>query len=311
MTELGAFLKRHGSVSEDAVFDRICTLLKVVWSNYEDNFAICKFRNKDTGVEFTAKGKIYPRIDQFDYRLVGSFKWDKRYEQYQFVVKECELQSGASEQGIVNYLSREGPNVGEVRAREIVKMFGADALEKIKENPQILVGKIKGFTMGRAEILKEWIVAESRLYSVKKMLYEVGLTTHQVGKFIGHFGTDAARKVKSECFTLTSVDGIGFLTVCKIADKLRIPKTDPHRIREGIKYAMNTLMQEGGHVCVHWHELINQSCVILDVEKNHVVEQVHKLIEDGELCKDDSDPVNFTKHPELFEEISSGNSNRP
>lgn len=303
-------LKRKGSLDEETEWERTCTLLKVVFFNADDNFAICKFRNKQTGAEFTAKGRVYPRIEHFNYKLKGNFKWDNRYEIYNFVIKECELLTNAGKQGVINYLSREGPNVGEVRAMEIVDEFGEKALEKIKEDPSILVGTITGFTPERAARLAEWISAEEKLYSVKKMLYEVGLTPGQIGKFIGHFGTNAANVVKQECFTLTKVDGIGFLTVCKIADKLGIPKEDPHRIREGVKYAMNTLMQEGGHVCVDWHKLIEESCKILEVKKNPVIVETKKLVEAGEICKDDTDPSNYTTHPELFEEIKNGNDRR-
>lgn len=279
-------------------------LIKVFWASDENNFSICRFVHNEKGIEFTAKGVVYPRVVGFNYRITGKFEWNKRYEEYQFSIQDCELLSSASLQGIVNYLTREGPNVGEIRAKEIVEEFGEQTLEVIEQEPKRLVGKVKGFTLARAEILKEWIAAEKKLSSVKKMLYEIGLTKYQVEKFIAHFGSDAANKVRKECFTLISVDGIGFLTVCKIADKIGIPAADPHRVREGIRYAVSTLMQEGGHVCVNWHDLVAESCRLLSVSRQVVIEQTKKLLDEGQLCKEDSDPHRFTRHPELFDELS-------
>lgn len=295
-------IRKKGAFQPGKEYTADAKLERVTWEDDKSNFAICKFKGVESRLEFTAKGVLFPRVVGVIYRLTGTFQWNKQYGQNQFLIKKFEYTNERTTEGVANYLVSEAPGIGPKRAEDIAYILGADALEKIIADPTVL-SLVPGVSKKQGVRLREWLVSEKKVMSLRSKLYDIGLTQSQVGKFISHFGENAAEKVKEDCFSLVNVDGIGFLTVCKIADLLGIPPLNPQRIREGIKYTMKQRMQAGGHVCVGWHELVVESTKILAIPKNNVIEQIEFLIERGELVAGDDDPVKFTKHVELFQEV--------
>ena len=277
-------------------------LERVIFEDDETNFTICKFKGTETRLEFTAKGTLFPRVVGTIYRLTGTFQWNVQYGQNQFLIKSFEYTNERTTEGVANYLISEAPGIGPKRAGDIAYILGADALIKIIADSTAL-SLVPGVSIKQAKQLRDWLIGEKKVVALRSKLYEIGLTQSQVGKFISHFGDDAAEKVKTDCFSLVNVDGIGFLTVCKIADLIGIPSLNPQRIREGIKYTIKQRMQAGGHVCVSWHELIIESTKLLMVHKKYIIEQTKVLLEKGELVAGDNDPIKFTKHVELFKEV--------
>lgn len=256
------------------------------------NEVVCEFKGHDIKVGAT-------------YEVTGFPKYKEKYNRWQLAVKEYQQIGSLSKTGIIEYLVREGPNVGRKRAEQIVEAFGEDALSVIQDEPSRLVSRIEGLTLSRAEELSSWAASEKENSSVKKMLYSLKLTPGLVSKLIHHLGNDASRKIKKDCFKLTSIDGIGFLTVCKIADRLGIPETRPDRIRAGVVYTVKSLCEQKGHTCIPHDILVNESCKILGVHKKFVIREIKKMMEEDRICTQKSDPKKFSKNPEIFEQKES------
>lgn len=273
----------------------------VIWESDKNNFAICRFIGIQTMSQFIAKGILFPRVIGGVYVLTGTFQWNVQYAQNQFQIQKFEYTDTRTADGLINYLKNEAPGIGPKLATDIVCLLGSDALNIMIEDPNVLVN-IPHLGQVKAKELRDWAMVEKKSATVSGELYGIGLTQGQVGKFLAHFGDNAAEKVKTDCFSLVKVDGIGFLTVCKIADMLGVPAANPQRIREGIKYAMDELMHQG-HVYITWHVLVSRATKLLSVPKNNIIEEVKTLVDREELVMGSDDPVKFTKHVELFEEI--------
>jgi len=294
-------IKTKGAFPANKVYTAEAVLDRVVWEKSESSFVICKFIGIQTKAAFIAKGVLFPRVVGGVYILTGTFQWNVQYNQNQFQIQKFEYTNTRTVDGLINYLKNEAPDIGPKRAADIAYLLGADALEIIAKDPDALVN-VPHLSHDKAKALRDWVLVERDGTLEKGKLYEIGLTQNQVGKFLAFFGDNAADKVKEDCFSLVKVDGIGFLTVCKIADMLAIPAANPQRIREGLKYVMSELMQQG-HVYITWHVLVSRATKLLAISKNSVIEEVKVLVDKGELVIGSDDPIKFTKHVELFKEI--------
>ncbi len=302
-------IRTKGAFPSGKVYTAKAVLDRVVWESDKGNFAICKFTGVETMSKFIAKGVLFPKVVGGVYVLTGTFQWNVQFNQNQFQIQKFEYTDTRTTDGLINYLKSEAPGIGPKLATDIACLLGSNAIDLIVKDSNALVD-VPHLGPVKAEKLREWVLAERKHSAIRGKLYEIGLTQGQVGKFLSHFGDSAVEKVREDCFSLIEVDGIGFLTVCKIADMLGVPTANPQRIREGIKYAMGELMQQG-HVFVTWHVLVSRATKLLSVPKNNVIEEIKTLVDKGELAMGDDDPVKFTKHVELFKEIQDHDQHRP
>ena len=72
-----------------------------------------------------------------EYRFTGQWTTHPKYgDQFKFTHAELILPTGAA--GLAKYLSNITSGVGIAKARKIVEALGENALDKLKENPEIL-----------------------------------------------------------------------------------------------------------------------------------------------------------------------------
>ena len=281
----------------------IAELKKVIFNNDETHWGVFKFFSDEKKKEFTGLGVIYPVVIGAIYELTGHGVYSKEYEAWQLKFSKSTHTEDLSARGIINFLAREGPNIGEERAKKIVSIFGEDTINILQDKPEELADKVSGFTLERAKKVSEWVKQEKKLWKVKEVLHALELTSWQIGKIIGKFGHATAEKLKTDCFSLTELDGIGYLTCCTIADRVGIAKTDPARIKSGVEYAIQEALKNG-HMCMGHEDLIRSACKLTKVHKNVVTLHIKEMIDDGKLCTEKSDPVRFSTHPALFKQLT-------
>lgn len=240
-----------------------------------NNFYILKMRVG--GKSGTVKGSMPSVTMGMAYKIKGTSKYDDvRQERFVWISKAEEIPD-ATPIGIINYLTNECPQVGEVAARRMVDKWGQDTLEKICD-PVLVSQEIDGFNLDRALAVANWGQSEKSNRATKQKLYAIGITTGQVKKLIEKYGADAEEKIRRDCFKITEIDGIGYLTAAKIADLLGVPKNDPGRLRAGIVYSFEEFFNQG-HVCVRRSDLVRAACDLTGATQQAVNEQVNKLIE--------------------------------
>lgn len=292
----------------------VLELTKVPYSNPAKNyFCIIKgiIREVDEhgkpdaiGKTLTAKGSLPNPVVGAYYTLHGVAKWEKDFNEHQFMFSSHEVNQTATATGTQNYLVKECPGIGEGRARQLVGLFGAKTLEMLarRENIPFVSESIVGLDIKAATEICDWCEKESVLMPVKQKLYQAGMTQGLIKTLTANHGTNTEKVLREDCFSLTDIKGIGFLTADKIATTFGMPKTDPQRIKAGVLHALSDVMDDKGHTCVEHHILINAACDLLDVHKSHVIEAMKQMITGGELCTDKTDPRTISKIPELFKE---------
>ena len=254
--------------------------------------------NPKPGMRYTVKF-----VKEFD-----ASRASEENEGHYFKIRQSEMNvAGQESKGIIEYLLREAPNLGEKRARELVEAFGKETIDVLaSRSAEVMAlkgtqpGLFDGLTEARLKELSDWAVAEKTVEETKKILYGLGLTPGIVRNLISHFKSEVTKILKTDPFRFMEVDNIGFKTAWLIAKAAGCPKDDPNRIRCGIMHMLSEQEAEG-HSCTEEEDLIYASQQLLDIPKALVKKYLDELLESGKLCSHKTNPQPFSKHPELFD----------
>lgn len=218
--------------------------------------------------------------------LEGKFVENKKYASWDFQFTSNKAKFDKS-LGIQQYLLREAPGCGPKIAHQIASAFGENFMDVIEKEPARLVN-LKITNEATAKRLQEWAVKEGSNKGIKEKLYQIGLMPALVNKLIHEYGDSAERKIREDCFKLTTIKGIGFKTVGAIADLVGVPKDDPHRIKAGLVYSVSVLYDDG-HTCVLTSELLREACALLDLPQQKVGPVLEVMLADQDLMSEKFD----------------------
>ena len=237
-------------------------------------------------------GIIHDLQIRAQYKLTGKFEENKKYNtwDFKFTEYECTIDKTA---GLRDYLVREAPNIGPQVAVKLVNVFGNDTIKVLASNPGQIADTIQGLSIDRAMALQVWAKGELSNARIKEKLYEIGITKGQVDKLIKAYGNNAEQRLKEDCFSLTEIHGFGFITAAKIANLIGVPKTDKGRIKAGVIYSLDCLLDRGGHACLESSELVRESCALLELSQEHINPIIKQMIQDGDLVTEETDFKQF------------------
>lgn len=285
--------------------ERTATVLKVLFHNKDNNYAILKCENAESKAKlpggFVVKGAFPDApVPGNSYRMIGYAERDPQRREWYFKVKEAHHTGNRTAEGWVEYLTREGPHIGDIRAEELYEKFGDAVIDKMAESVDNLLG-MRGITRERADELHVWAKQEKYLANIKQWLYRHGLKPAMISKIIIVHGNKTAQVVQKDTFLLTEIKGIGFKTADFIAQKVGLPATDKRRIETGVVFALKELLEDGGHTCVFHDRLTRAAQELLSVDKELIYEAYKSLVASGKLCTQRSDILEVSKRPHLFE----------
>lgn len=253
------------------------------------------------GKPLTCVGVLHEVILGAYYKLTGVAKWSERYNEHQLHFTAFELAQTAGATGLQYYLAKECEHIGEGRADQIVKCYGDQAWHVLLQEPDRLAADITGIGPAEALVIQQWAKSEELVSTVKKNLYEAGLTQGLIKKLVTAYGVAVTKKLQDDAFETTEIKGIGFLTADRIAKKFGMAATNPQRIKQGVLYSIQAVMDDKGHTCVEHHVLINAACKLLEIHKEHVIEALKVMLAEKLLCTQRDDPKEFSRNPELFD----------
>ena len=192
--------------------------------------------------------------------------------------------------GLMRFLatSKRFKGVGEVRARELVKRFGEDFDRVVVDEPERLC-QVRGISHEIADgIREEWLRRRQQANAIT-FLAAFGLTPYQVDKLLEAFGDSAVQVVRDNPYILMEkVDGFGFRRADEVALKTGVLRTNPHRIRAGLLYAMQKA-SEDGNTCLSRPDFLRQAVDLLVLDDDDAFDRVREalaiLVEGGELVE--------------------------
>ena len=192
-----------------------------------------------------------------EYRFTGQWITHPKYgDQFKFTEAELILPTGAA--GLAKYLSNITSGVGIAKAKKIVEALGEDALEKLKENPEILnthPGLAFLTPEQRADIIKD-LTENSVQAELAALICRDGIGPGMVAKIYNKYGPDSVKVVKENPYILADeVWGVGFLKADAIAQAVGIAPNSPYRVEAALNYTLQEAANEG-HVYLEPNDIV-------------------------------------------------------
>lgn len=197
-------------------------------------------------------------IPGIEYRFLG--KWDgKDGEGYgrQFKFETFLQVEPHSRRGVVEYLKRVAPGVGDVTAHRLCDLYGEnECLAVLKRNPVRVAADIPHLRGGKAEKAAEALIEQEKFQETRIDLLDLfagrGFPASLIDECISRWGIHAAIRVKKDPFCLLTheMPGCGFLRVDGLYQELG---NEPDRITRRVICAWHAVREDRtGSVWIAW-----------------------------------------------------------
>lgn len=217
---------------------------------YSPRWQICKYRDRDRNTVFVAAGVDLPRQRNLCVELYGKWTKNRRDGKQQFLVTRYERAQPSSEQEITAYLSSLKCGVGSIRAKAIIRHFGADTWTVLENEPQRLaevpgIGKIAAEKI-RLAIRKGKAAGElERLFSGAGMC----LSGNMLRTLTALWGNEAAAVLEKDPYLGYLEADIPFDKADALALSRGFRPDSPRRLSAMAAWILNDAAT-GGHVCL-------------------------------------------------------------
>jgi exodeoxyribonuclease V alpha subunit len=217
----------------------------VNFTNAETGFTIARVRVEGRDHPVTVVGTLLAPVPGEVLEMEGEFTHHPRFGE-QFKVERFTTTVPATVHGIRRYLgSGLIKGLGPVMAGRIVDRFGNETLDVIDRQIERLA-EVEGIGPKRIALLSEAWRAQREIREVMLFLQSHGVGTGYAVRIFRRYGGRAAALVRENPYRLaTEIEGIGFLTADRIAEKIGFPRDAPMRVAAGILYVLQGLAEEG------------------------------------------------------------------
>jgi len=217
-------------------------------------------------------------------RLGGSWsRHPKHGRQFQF--ERCEVLPPVDREGLCRYLaSASFKGIGPRLAERIVGRLGLEALDRIHENPNTLVG-IRGLSPAVREDLANTVRTERGTRELRAFLFGLDLGPWYVEEIARVLPGNAEEIIRNDPYILARrVRGIGFLMADRAARKLGLEFDAPERRRAALLFAAEKAAGDG-HTALTEVELTTRTHELLGVEgvTSSLEVDIDTLVAEGEL----------------------------
>lgn len=255
---------------QKAPIELVGTVSRLTFVNTENGFTVAEVESEK--LDFVAVG-IMPPLKLGDTAVfTGNWIEHKEYGlQFQTTLVKVKLPSTG--EAIESYLAAGAiSGIGPVLAKRLVQKFGADTLRIIAEEPERLIS-VKGISAKTAHKLHRGFQASQAWQELALLLTPLGIGIARVQRIYRQLGAEAIRIVKDNPYLLSAkVEGIGFDTADKLADKLGFSDQHPARVRAGVLQVLRTMLTRGD-TWMPEQDLIKRTSYLLNLSEA-VIRQV-------------------------------------
>ena len=249
----------------------------IIYKNEENNYTIAtviveqlsetplELGYNILGLETTVVGYL-PFIDRGEkVKFIGRFVIHPDYGD-QFKADGFEKIIPKTLDALEKYLSNGSiKGIGTSIAKRIIKRFGEDTINIIKNEPEKLV-EIKGITIDRAEEICEKFIENFESWQIVGFLQKFGIGPQNAQAVVKKFGGNTMRIIEDNPYVLCDMGfKVNFCEVDKAALSIGFAKNSLERISAGILHALR-LIGYNGHTCTLEKGLIKYVCESLNVQ---------------------------------------------
>lgn len=248
----------------------------IIFINEENGYTVLNFETD--GDFFTAVG-IFPLVTEGEYLvLTGDFKKNSKFGE-QFVVENVEISEPDDEDGILGYLSSGlFKGIGEKMAMRIVEKFGTDTLDILENHPNRL-REVSGIGRAKLADIVESYRATKHMKEIICFLQKFDIGMSHAMKIYRYYGESTISVISENPYILIeNINGIGFVTADKIAEKMGIAKDSIFRIKAGIVHVLNEAGGKSGHTCLPVNILLSTASSLLQLESEKISEVLNRFL---------------------------------
>jgi len=231
--------------------DIIGTIDRIKWRAPDSNYVIAGLEDGTTIVGNAAEGDLFPGIT---YQFFGD--WDENAKfgrQFKFV--QLVKQEPHSRHGVVCYLARYAPGVGNGIAAQLFDAFGSTAVQVLRTDPEQAARRCPRLTIEKAKLasqaLKQLLRLEDTKIDLTNLFAGRGFNTTLVDAVVAKWGILAPERVRRDPFSLL-VHGFascGFARCDRLYADLGLPQ---EKIKRQVICLWHVLREESNGST--WHD---------------------------------------------------------
>ena len=259
---------------------------KIIFNNPENGYTVAVFDTEAGAIRIA--GSFAEPKSGAKYRLEGRFTIHPRYGE-QFSVSSYEEMMPEGADAILEFLSAGNiRGIGPKTARQIVDVFGDEALTVIEETPEKLL-TISGIGAKTLAKISESFGESREFANTAIELRELGIEMNEAVRVYKMYGKDSVRIVNENPYILAEdIRGITFNRADAIAAKLGIEPESSVRIESGIRFMLKSWAASGSTLMPESY-LIEKTAESLDVMMDSVRDSLKDMVFAGELEEDSID----------------------
>ena len=254
----------------------VCGVVQAVF-HAAANFSAGRLRTDD-GESVRFAGKVFVREND-PVSLRGRWENHPKYGR-QFSVDWLDAQVELDPAGLANYLANHPDitGIGPAKAKLIADAFGQKFDAVIRHNPED-VARVAKVPMEAIRNLQRIWIAASEVNAAMTYLASYGLTHFQVTTLVDKFGNHVVPMLQEDPYILIGeVPGFGFKRVDKIARRLGTPKELPSRLQAGIRYTVQSALDDGD-CWVEYEDLLDRANALLVLDNLDSRELIERQLE--------------------------------
>ncbi len=239
----------------------------IVFRNEENSYSVVKISSH--GEVLTCVGK-FPSINVGErVEIEGTIVKNNKYGE-QISATSVKVLPPDDIEGIKKYLSSGLiKGIGIVTANNIVNYFGKDTLTIIEFSP-LRLAEVKGVSKDKALSIANAFNEVRNMQNTVMFLQNYDISTNMAVKIYKTYFDKTEEILKTNPYKLVEdIDGIGFLSADKIAQKLGLPQDSPFRFRAGILYALKQNSERNGNTYLKKDDLVQEVYNLLKVESDY------------------------------------------
>ncbi|MDX9789046.1 MAG: helix-hairpin-helix domain-containing protein [Desulfobacterales bacterium] len=262
---------------------QVGSLKKIIFKKIDTGFLIGSFSD-ESGKEFVAIGTMVNPEEQMAYKLTGTWVKTERYGE-QFKFNWYEVKRPDDVEGIYRYLVRITKWVGPKVANALLKQYGDDTLNVLKNDPEKVAGDIRGITLERALEIKTALISnekiESTLIELERIFSLVpGIKKSLPMDLIQAYGANAVEKIKENPYVITKIRKIGFLTADRLAMAIGMDPRDSKRAMAAVLHVLLEAQSIDGSTWVAFSEIEK---AVNELIGNNPYDGLARLLKNGDI----------------------------
>jgi exodeoxyribonuclease V alpha subunit len=263
-------------------------VVKKIYYSAESGFGVFKIsaKGESRSIPNTITGTLLNVAEGDFLTIEGKIVNHPRYGQ-QIQVHSFAFTLPEDKDGIIAYLSAGRiKGVGAKTAAKIVDTFGADTFNVLEKEPHRLE-EIKGMRKSVIQEIRQNFQDNKIIRDLSVRLSPYGVGPETILKIYQEYSEDTFEVLKSNPYTLINrIRGIGFRIADAIARGFGIASNDPYRLAAGIEYFLELVEQREGDLYIEEDSLVKRTASLLDVELDEVLARVERLVESGDLIRE-------------------------